>query len=180
MMDAITLALTLECLTAAVYHEARGENQDGQLAVLEVIMNRVHDERFPDTPCEVIKAPAAFSFITYDPQTGEPTWPEPKNTELWDHLHWISTLYFANGVREPAAYYGGPQLTELKHCYPTNYLNKEATSEWRRENGLAGALPKWATLMTQTAVVGKHTFFTADKGCEEEIQHWTARYAPQH
>jgi spore germination cell wall hydrolase CwlJ-like protein len=42
------------CLALAVYYEARGEPFDGQLAVAEVVMNRVEAERFPDDVCSVV------------------------------------------------------------------------------------------------------------------------------
>ena len=45
----------IACIAMAVYFEARGEPMVGQVAVAQVIMSRVTDERFPDTPCEVVK-----------------------------------------------------------------------------------------------------------------------------
>ena len=46
----------VECLTEAVYFEARGEPFIGQLAVANVIMERVRDHRFPTTVCKVVHA----------------------------------------------------------------------------------------------------------------------------
>ncbi|EPX80075.1 hypothetical protein thalar_01411 [Litoreibacter arenae DSM 19593] len=43
------------CLAEALYFEARGETVKGQIAVAEVILNRVSSSRFPDTVCGVIK-----------------------------------------------------------------------------------------------------------------------------
>ncbi|MEM0942755.1 MAG: cell wall hydrolase, partial [Pseudomonadota bacterium] len=43
------------CLTEALYFEARGESIEGQLAVAEVILNRVDSRRYPDTVCGVIR-----------------------------------------------------------------------------------------------------------------------------
>ncbi|PTX56373.1 spore germination cell wall hydrolase CwlJ-like protein [Litoreibacter ponti] len=43
-----------QCLTEALYFEARGETVKGQIAVAEVILNRVSSPRFPDTVCGVI------------------------------------------------------------------------------------------------------------------------------
>lgn len=43
-----------QCLTEALYFEARGEEADGLFAVAEVILNRVDSPRFPDTACGVI------------------------------------------------------------------------------------------------------------------------------
>ena len=44
----------LECLALNVYHEARGESIEGQIAVSQVVLNRVADRRFPNTICDVI------------------------------------------------------------------------------------------------------------------------------
>ena len=57
-----------ECIAIAVYHEARGEPLDGQLAVAEVIMNRAASGRYPAGWCEVVKQPWQFSFV--NPRTG--------------------------------------------------------------------------------------------------------------
>ena len=43
------------CLAEALYFEARGENVDGQLAVAEVILNRVDSARYPDSVCGVVR-----------------------------------------------------------------------------------------------------------------------------
>ena len=45
----------VSCLAMNMYHEARNQSFAGQLAVANVTMNRVNDERFPDTICEVVK-----------------------------------------------------------------------------------------------------------------------------
>ena len=52
----------LLCLSMAIYHESRGEPILGQMAVAEVIMNRVADKRWPNTVCGVIKQPVQFEF----------------------------------------------------------------------------------------------------------------------
>jgi hypothetical protein len=43
-----------QCLTEAIYHEARGETIEGQFAVAEVILNRVENPRYPNTVCGVV------------------------------------------------------------------------------------------------------------------------------
>jgi hypothetical protein len=42
------------CLAQAIYHEARGESEAGQLAVANVIVNRARSGKFPSTLCGVI------------------------------------------------------------------------------------------------------------------------------
>jgi spore germination cell wall hydrolase CwlJ-like protein len=43
------------CLTEALYFEARGESLEGQIAVAEVILNRVDSPLYPRTVCGVVK-----------------------------------------------------------------------------------------------------------------------------
>jgi spore germination cell wall hydrolase CwlJ-like protein len=52
-----------DCLASAVYFEARGEPLEGQLAVAEVVLNRVASPRYPDTICAVVEQPWQFSFV---------------------------------------------------------------------------------------------------------------------
>jgi N-acetylmuramoyl-L-alanine amidase len=51
------------CIAVAVYHEARGETLEGQLAVARVIMNRAVSGRYPASWCGVVKQPWQFSFV---------------------------------------------------------------------------------------------------------------------
>ena len=51
-----------KCLARAVYFEARGEPLEGQLAVAQVILNRVASGRYASTVCGVIDQPGQFSF----------------------------------------------------------------------------------------------------------------------
>lgn len=52
--DPTALAHDVECLTAAVYYEARGEPREGQAAVAQVVLNRLRDAHFPKTVCGVV------------------------------------------------------------------------------------------------------------------------------
>ena len=42
------------CLAQAIYHEARGESRDGQLAVANVIINRALSKKYPSSICGVV------------------------------------------------------------------------------------------------------------------------------
>jgi spore germination cell wall hydrolase CwlJ-like protein len=42
------------CLSTAIYHEARGESDTGQWAVANVIINRAMSKRFPSSMCGVV------------------------------------------------------------------------------------------------------------------------------
>jgi spore germination cell wall hydrolase CwlJ-like protein len=52
----------LDCLTSAVYYEARGEGVRGQEAVAQVILNRVRHPAFPKSVCAVVYQGCQFSF----------------------------------------------------------------------------------------------------------------------
>jgi spore germination cell wall hydrolase CwlJ-like protein len=65
--SALEASRQLDCLTQAVYFEARGETPRGQAAVAQVVMNRVKNPSFPKTVCGVVFQGAAthgcqFSF----------------------------------------------------------------------------------------------------------------------
>jgi len=43
-----------QCLAEAIYFEARGEPEEGQVAVAQVILNRVRSGLYPGTVCDVV------------------------------------------------------------------------------------------------------------------------------
>lgn len=47
-----------------MFFEARGEPLACQLKVLDVVLNRINSNQFPDNHCENIKAPAQFSWYS--------------------------------------------------------------------------------------------------------------------
>ena len=47
-------AAEIRCLADNIYHESRGENVRGQLAVANVTINRAKSSRFPQTVCGVV------------------------------------------------------------------------------------------------------------------------------
>ena len=57
------------CIAVAVYHEARGESLEGQLAVARVIMNRAASGKYPPSWCATVKQPWQFSFV--NPRSGQ-------------------------------------------------------------------------------------------------------------
>jgi N-acetylmuramoyl-L-alanine amidase len=65
------LAEALTCLALNIYHEARGEGPEGMMAVGQVTINRVADDRWPDTVCEVVYQPRQFSWTDDAPPVTE-------------------------------------------------------------------------------------------------------------
>lgn len=58
----VTMTAAL-CLSLTIYYEARGENIYGQLAVAQVVMNRVENSRYPDTVCGVVTQRKQFIYL---------------------------------------------------------------------------------------------------------------------
>ena len=54
------LETALMCMAFNIYHEAGNQSMIGQMAVGQVVLNRVADNRFPDTVCEVVKEAVTY------------------------------------------------------------------------------------------------------------------------
>ncbi len=52
--DSTSYERSLECLTQAIYYEARSQSDDGQRAVAQVVLNRVRHPAFPASVCGVV------------------------------------------------------------------------------------------------------------------------------
>ena len=64
----------VECMARTVYHEAANQALSGQLAVAQVIMNRVRSGAFPRSVCGVVAQPGQFSQapVTAAAETAKP------------------------------------------------------------------------------------------------------------
>ena len=51
------------CLAKNIYHEARGEEDDGKIAVSNVVINRVNSKNFPSDVCSVVYQRNQIIFI---------------------------------------------------------------------------------------------------------------------
>jgi spore germination cell wall hydrolase CwlJ-like protein len=80
----------LECLAQNIYYEARGESLKGQVAVANVVMNRIA-YGFAKTPCGVINQRNQFSWVRHHPKI--------TNIDLYERVKQIArTVYFAKVV----------------------------------------------------------------------------------
>ncbi len=90
----------IDCLVQNVFHEARGEPLSGQRMVMDVVLNRVEDPRWPDNICEVVYQAGQFSWtsdLTVSDQkvyyTENSTYRQIKQRVInWLHNPEISTL----------------------------------------------------------------------------------------
>lgn len=54
----------LQALALNIYHEARGEPEEGMRMVGEVTINRVASSLYPDTICDVVYQKSQFSWVS--------------------------------------------------------------------------------------------------------------------
>ena len=50
------------CMALNLNHEARNQSLLGNIAVAEVVLNRVDDDRYPDTICEVVRQGPTYKW----------------------------------------------------------------------------------------------------------------------
>lgn len=138
----------LDCLSRAVYYEARSEDTVGQMAVAEVVMNRVRDPRFPKTICDVVyqgqyrDTGCQFTFTCDGSVRQKPV------GGAWDRAKDVA-LHVMLGLNKP--------VTNKATHYHTDYVN-----------------PYWAPGLVETAEIGTHIFYRFPRTTKE----WsTARVA---
>lgn len=89
--------LNLKCLASVIYHEARGEKLNGQIAVGHVVLNRVKLKNYPNSICKVAFQPHQFTDlkrIKYDEKSLHVAKKVMSNTfkpPLWFATHYHST-----------------------------------------------------------------------------------------
>lgn len=65
----------LECMAKVVHHEAANQPRSGQLAVAQLVMNRVGQDRFGASICEVVNQPGQFfRTASYNPRRDTDRW----------------------------------------------------------------------------------------------------------
>lgn len=82
------------CIAVAVYHEARGESLEGQMAVAKVIMNRAASGKYPTSWCGVVKQPWQFSFVRH----GQFPFVD-QGSDAWRKALGVTRLAVANAVQ---------------------------------------------------------------------------------
>lgn len=97
-----------ECLALNIYHEARSESSEGQIAVAQVTLNRVDHRVWPNTICEVVYDDKQFSwtFLVKDHK--------PHEKKAWAVAKVIARDVMIGNVKDPT--YGAVY-------YHANYVN---------------------------------------------------------
>lgn len=92
------------CLALNIYFEARGEPLLGKIAVGQVVMNRVRDPRYPQSPCAVVRQ--GGERVRYRCQF---TWwcdglsDTPRNRKVWKESLYIADLIYRGVLADPTA-----------------------------------------------------------------------------
>jgi hypothetical protein len=98
----------LDCLTAAVYYEARSEPDDGQRAVAQVVLNRVRNPAFPGSVCGVVYQGSLRSTGCQFSFTCDGSLAHRREPGAWEHARAIASAALAGDVYAPvgsAMYY---------------------------------------------------------------------------
>ena len=134
------------CMALNIYHEAKNQSMLGQIAVGQVVMNRVEDTRFPDNVCDVVT-----EAVTYK-GTDKPvihkcqfSWycDGKKDTPNLKSDEWYNAKRYARMVL-----YGTITLdfTEGATHYHATYVR-----------------PAWAKTKTKTTRIDRHIFYRWEK-----------------
>lgn len=96
----------MACLAENIYHEARGEGDQGMLAVAFVTVNRKNDGRYGRTICDVVHADKQFSWTIEQNKKIKDT-ASYKRSEFWakevlENRGWIDPTGGATHYFNPA------------------------------------------------------------------------------
>jgi hypothetical protein len=133
-------ARELNCLSLAIYHEARGETQQGQQAVAEVIVNRTRSRAYPHSICGVVYQGSHLSTGCQFTFTCDGSINRRPRGRAWETAQHIAELVM-KGYTRP--------LTQRATHYHTHAVN-----------------PVWSSGLVPTTSIGSHQFYrfpTADE-----------------
>jgi spore germination cell wall hydrolase CwlJ-like protein len=127
------------CLAEAIYFEARGEPEEGQAAVAQVVLNRVSSGLYPPTICGVVfqnrehYRACQFSFAC-----------EGKSLRITEPNAWRRAEQIATEVTNGKTYLSGVGGSTHFHA---NYVR-----------------PRWARRLEKIDVIGHHVFYKLRPG----------------
>ena len=130
------------CLAQAIYHEARGESREGQLAVANVIINRAFSKKYPSTICGVVfqnadkgKYKCQFTFAC-----------DGRSDMGRERTAWNRSLKLADD-----AFYEF-QRGERPGVIPNSALYYHTTA----------VAPRWSHTFHRVAAIGSHVFYATN------------------
>lgn len=125
---------SLKCLADNMYHEARGQEPVGIIAVGYVVINRVQNKHYPNDICSVVK------------QGGEKRryrcqfswWCDGRSDKITDHKSYKKITFYARMVIDGDI--GDPSMGSI-------FYHTDAVT------------PYWAPTRTRTVKIGSHIFY---------------------
>lgn len=122
-----------QCLTEALYFEARGEKPKGQFAVAEVILNRVDMPNYPDSVCGVINQGTGERHACQFSYTCDGRPERINDLQSWERVGKVARIMLDGAPRT---------LTDEASHYHTTKVK-----------------PRWARVYPRTARIGTHIFY---------------------
>lgn len=120
----------IRCMTENAYFEAKGEPRKGIVAVNNVVLNRVEDKRFPNTPCGVInQRTRGVCQFSWKCERGKRVTDWNKYREIEDI---VEDVYLGNIG----------DVTNGAQFYHADYVR-----------------PQWSRVYRKTAKIGAHIFY---------------------
>lgn len=141
----------LSCLARAIYFEARGEPEEGQMAVGRVILNRTRSSVYPSSICGVVyenrthRNRCQFSFAC----DGRPD-------RIGDLDSWGIILYRAAVLIAQENQCSDETASAGPIAFSTHYHATRVS-------------PRWSRLLQQTARIGRHVFYVEERALPVEI-----------
>jgi len=135
----------LVCLALNIYHEARDQPFIGQVAVAQVVMNRVADPRYPNTVCEVVTQGPTYTWSKGFPvrHRCQFSWYcDGKSDKPRDKKAWQQARLIALGV-----------MNNRLDDFVDGATHYHATYVW----------PDWATSKTPVVRINDHAFYRWEK-----------------
>ncbi|OEO33300.1 hypothetical protein VW23_007375 [Devosia insulae DS-56] len=130
------------CLAQAIYHEARGESREGQLAVANVIINRAMSKKYPSTICGVV-----FQNADKGRYKCQFTFACDGRSDLGrERSAWNRSIKLAED-----AFYEF-QRGERPGVVPASVLFYHTTA----------VAPKWSHTFNRVAAIGSHVFYSTN------------------
>ena len=125
-----------------IYHEAKFQSMVGQIAVGQVVMNRVADSRFPDNICDVVT-----QAVTYK-GTDKPV------------IHKCQFSWFCDGKKDEPKY----DSKEWRYAqeYASIVLSRTIVldvTEGATHYHATYVRPAWAKTKTKTTRIDRHIFY---------------------
>ncbi len=129
----------LICLALTVYYEARSEPMVGQVAVAQVVLNRVEHTAYPSTICEVVHQGG-----TYRHRCQFSYWCDGKPETPSDYRAWRLAKVIAQLTHDGVL---TADVEDATH-YHADYSS-----------------PSWRNRMHLVATIGRHFFYLCDERC---------------